>query len=188
MFAFCFTSGHVILACNHNVVLQLPKVVSQGHLRVQILLETDFWQSNLVPCSLVHAALGDGCLEETVLWNMPRFCTEEIWSSTEAGSRSTIAQCGWQVIHQPHFIPGTLLSNDTNISSESQGSTSGITNLCHSIHISSSFMHLPEFPDKGKMASLCFAHQGIAVFQHTVLDHRFSHLAITLFDRCELRL
>lgn len=67
MFAFCFTSGHVSLACNHNVVLQLPKVVSQGHLRVQILLETDFWQSNLVPCSLVHAALGDGCLEETVL-------------------------------------------------------------------------------------------------------------------------
>ena len=67
MFAFFFTTGHVSLSCNHNMVLQLPKVVSEGHLRVQILLETDFWQSKLVPRRLVHAACGDGSLEETVL-------------------------------------------------------------------------------------------------------------------------
>lgn len=131
---------------------------------------------------------GDRSLEETVLWNMPKFCTEEIWSRTEAGNRSKIAQCGWQVVHQPRFVPDTLLLNDINIASESQESTSRITKLCHSIHVSSCFMHLTEFSKKGKMAFLCFVHEGIAVFQNTVLAHRFSHLVFTLFDGCELRL
>lgn len=36
------------------------------------------------------------------------------------------------------------------------------------------------------MKSLSFAHQGIAVFQHTVLAYRFSHVVITLFDEYEL--
>ena len=154
IFSFCFTTGHFSLACNHILILQLPKVVSEGCLRIQILLETLFWPSKLVLSRLVHAACRIGSLEETVLWNMPRFCTEEIWSRTEADSRSTTAHCGWQVDHQLHLVPGNLLLNDADISSESQESTARITSLCHSIHISSCFIHLTEFPKKGKMASL----------------------------------
>lgn len=39
-----------------------------------------------------HVQAGPCCLEESALWNMPRFCTEEIWYRAEAGSRSTLAQ------------------------------------------------------------------------------------------------
>lgn len=45
------------MACIPNMVL-LPEVVSERCLRVQILLETDFCQSKLVPCRLAHGGTG----------------------------------------------------------------------------------------------------------------------------------
>lgn len=47
-------------------------------------------------------------------------------------------------------------------------------------------MNLSELPKNGEITSLCFDLLKIAVFQHTVLTHGVSQLAITSFDECKL--
>lgn len=135
-----FTIGNVSLTCNHNIVEQLLSLVSEGCLRVQILLVPDFWQSKLVTCRLVHAA-----------WS-PETCPGFVLKRSGTEQRLAAGQhLPRLMVHQPFLVAGTLWLNDINVFSESQESASKITNLCYSINISSCFMNLTELPKKGKL-------------------------------------
>lgn len=141
---------------------------------------SDFWQSKLVTCRLLHAAWKKLLSEKCPGFVLKRSGTEQRLAAGQHLHRL--------MVHQPFLVAGTLWLNDINVFSESQESASRIKNLCYSINISSCFMNLSELPKKREIASLCFDVPKTAAFQHKLLTHSFSQLAVALFDVCKLRL